>query len=143
MFNRQSNARRPQPECEWVVVEIRTRANVQRVLARACLKSGDQNRSHAANRDQPDCVPAAASDGSSFYIRTGDGWEFFCDARAIRAKRAARSAAFLLTLSLPSTTKLAMATVVELPIVPPPLPANWTAPSASGKSVSRKSSHSC
>ncbi|KAJ8472635.1 hypothetical protein ONZ51_g8395 [Trametes cubensis] len=29
-----------------------------------------------------------------------------------------------------------MATIVELPIVPPPLPANWTAPSASGKSVS-------
>ncbi|KAI0324116.1 DnaJ-domain-containing protein [Cubamyces sp. BRFM 1775] len=29
-----------------------------------------------------------------------------------------------------------MATIVELSIVPPPLPANWTAPSASGKSVS-------
>ena len=42
------------------------------------------------------------------------------------------------SLFLPHTPKIAMANVVELPVVPPPLPAGWTAPQGSGKSSARE-----
>lgn len=46
---------------------------------------------------------------------------------------------FLSLVSSPPSSLSAMSHVVELPIVPPPLPASWTPPAATGKSISRTS----